>query len=145
MAHVPEDARWYWAEVIEEISVERDDQNVVHRNIVLIRADSPTEAYEKAIDIGKQYEASYQNPAGESVHARFRGLGGLDVIHDGLEHGAELMYQEDIAVSPEQIQKWICPKERLALFRAEKDSVRRPDYRSKEIVDEARKLIERQR
>lgn len=145
MAYVPKNAAWYWAEVIEEIAVGGDSRNVVHRNIVLVRADSPEEAYEKALELGKQYESSYQNPAGSLVQTRFRGLGGLDVIHDRLEHGAELLYQEDVAVSQEQIQKWICPKGRLSLFGAQQASDLRPDYGSKEIVDEVNKLMESQK
>jgi len=145
MAYVPKNAIWYWAEVIEEIGVEGDSRNVVHRNVVLIRADSPTEAYEKAIEIGKRYESSHQNPEGALVQTRFRGLGGLDVIHDNLEHGAELLYQEDIAVSQEQIQKWVCPKDRLSLFGSEEGSDLRPDYGSKEVVAEVQKLMESQK
>ncbi len=144
MAYVPKNAEWYWAEVIVEITVEGDVRNVVHRNIVLIRADSPNEAYEKALNVGEQHESSYRNPAGAVVHTSFRGLGGLEVIYDNLEDGAELFYKEDIAVSPEQIQKWICTKDKLSLFRSEERSDIRPDYSSKEIVDEAHKIMEPQ-
>ena len=143
MAYVPENAEWYWAKVIAEITVEGDDRNVLHRNILLIRADSPSEAYEKALRLGKEHEGTYLNPQGRVVRTLFHGLGDLGVIYDNLEHGAELFYKEDIAVSPEQIQKWIRPKDQLSLFRAEKrsDIQVRPDYRSGEIVDKARKLM----
>jgi hypothetical protein len=144
MTYIPKKAEWYWAEVIEEIKVERDHRNVVHRNIMLIRADSPNEAYEKALNLGKQHEGSYKNPAGAAVHTTFRGLGGLGLIYDNLEDGAELLYKENIEVSPEQLQKWICPKDQLSLFRPEERSDIRPDYSSKEIVDEADKLMETQ-
>jgi hypothetical protein len=144
MAYVPENAEWYWAEVIAEITIDGDDRNVLHRNIFLIQANSPNEAYEKALLLGKEHESSYRNPQGGIVRTRFHGLVDLGVIYDNLEHGAELFYKEDIAVSPEQIQKWVRPKDQLSLFRAEErsDIQARPDYRSGEIVDEARKLTE---
>lgn len=144
MTYIPKNTEWYWAEVIEEITVEGDNRNVVHRNVMLIRADSPNEAYEKALNLGKQHESSYQNPAGALVHTNFRGLGGLGVIYDNLEDGAELLYKENIDVSSEQIQKWICPKDQLSLFRSEGRFDIRPDYSSGEIVDEAHKLMKPQ-
>ncbi len=143
MAYFPKNAKWYWAEVVEEITVQGDLRNVVHRNIVLVHANSPQEAYNRAVEIGKRCEGSYENPEGAIVQTRFRGLGGLDVIHDKLEHGAELLYQEDIAVSEEQIGKWVCPKDRLPLFRDENEPDLKPDYGSKEIVDEVQSLLER--
>jgi hypothetical protein len=93
MVYVPEGAGWYVAEIIEEITVGGDPRNVVHRNLVLIRADSPDEAYTKALEVGGQHEGSYTNPDGRLVSTSFRGLSHLDVVHDGLEHGAELMYR----------------------------------------------------
>src|SRR5437762_11462660 len=59
MAYIPENAKWYIATLIEEITVQGDARNVVHKNLVLVRADSPGEAYEKAQLLGKQAEASY--------------------------------------------------------------------------------------
>jgi hypothetical protein len=48
MAYIPDDAKWYIAEIIMECQIEDDPRNVVHINIVLVRADSPEEAFEKA-------------------------------------------------------------------------------------------------
>jgi len=143
MAYVPKNAAWYWAEVIEEITVEGDPRNVVHRNLVLIRADSPEEAYERALEIGKQHESSYQNPEGALVQTRFREARWLGChTRQAGAWSRELLYQEDIGVSPNQIEKWICPKNRLPLFRKEEGPDLRPDYSSKEIVDQARRLME---
>jgi hypothetical protein len=71
----------------------------------LIRADSPDEAYEKAVSLGYQGEASYDNPNGQLVQIRFRGLADLDVIYDELGHGAELLFHEQVGVEPEEIEK----------------------------------------
>jgi hypothetical protein len=65
-------------------------RNVVHTNMILVRADSPEEAYQKAVQLGTARQQSYENPAGKRVECRFRGLRDLNGIHDELEHGAEL-------------------------------------------------------
>ena len=61
MGYIPEDAKWHIVDIIVEIKIENEPRNVVQTNIVLIRADSPEEAYAKAIELGKEEEASYKN------------------------------------------------------------------------------------
>jgi hypothetical protein len=142
MAYVPQGAKWYVAEIIEEITVEGDPRNVVHKNLVLIQADSPDEAYAKAVELGSEHDSSYDNPTGKLVRARFRGLGYLDVIHDDLEHGAELLYEQKTSVPEERIQEWVLPKERLTVFRKEEPALDHPDYSAKDIVEEASKMLQ---
>lgn len=142
MAYIPENSQWYVAEIIEEIVVEGDSRNVIHKNLVLIRADSPDEAYAKSLDLGRQQESSYKNPEGKVVTASFRGLGYLDVIHDKLEHGAELLYQRSMAVPKEEVQKWVLTREQLPLFRESQPPPDYPNYGSKDIVEEAKALAE---
>lgn len=141
MGYVPQGAEWYVAEVVEEIVVESDPRNVVHKNLVLIRADSPDEAYTKALEIGRQHEGSYTNPDGKLVRTSSRGLSHLDVVHDGLEHGAELMYERKTSVPEEEIRSWVLPKEQLGLFQDRGGQAKYPDYASKDIVEEAKKLV----
>jgi hypothetical protein len=38
--HTP-DAEWYLAEIVEEFRIAGETQNIVHTNLVLVRADSP--------------------------------------------------------------------------------------------------------
>src|SRR5260370_3823593 len=116
MAHIPPEAQWYVAELVVEITVEDDPRNVVHKNLVLIRADSPEEAYEKALSLGREAETFYENPAGKQVRFKFRGLSELNVIQDELDHGAELLYEQKVEVSDEEIKRWVLPKELLAVF-----------------------------
>jgi hypothetical protein len=137
MPFVPQGSKWYLAEIIEEITVEDDPRNVVHKDLVLIRADPPEEAYAKAIELGSEHDSSYRNPGGKCVRTHFRGLGYLDVIHDELEHGAELLYEQKISVPDEQIENWVLPKERLQLFQDEAPTPDYPDYRAKDITEEA--------
>ena len=141
MVYVPQGAEWYVAEIVEEIVVDGDPRNVVHRNLILVRADSPDDAYAKALEIGSQHESSYTNPDGRLVSTRFRGLSHLDVIHDALEHGAELMYERKASVPEEEISKWVLSKEQLPLFQDRGGKPNYPDYAAKDILEEAEKLI----
>ncbi len=136
MAHIPSEAKWYVAELVQQIAVEDDPRNVVHRNLVLIRADSPEEAYEKAVSLGQEGEIAYENPGGKQVRITFRGLSDLNVVHDELDHGAELVYEERVGMTDEEIEKWILPREQLNVFRPT-ERASSPDYSSKEIMGEA--------
>jgi len=140
MGYIPPQAIWYVAELIEEITVEGDLRNLVHRNLMLIRADSPEEAYQEAMQLGERAQSGYENPAGQRVRIRFRGLGALNVIYDELGHGAELLYEERIGVSDEEIAGWVRPKEQLAVFRPIQPTTG-PDYSSKEVIDAAEELL----
>src|SRR5256885_6358255 len=101
MAHIPPGTNWYLAELIMEITVEQEQRNVVHRNLHLLRADTPDAAYQKAHELGRKSETSYTNVDDRIVNHQFRGLSGLSVIHDDLEDGAELRFEEMIAVPEE--------------------------------------------
>lgn len=138
MTYIPEDAKWYLAWTVMEITVEGDPRNVVHTNLHLIRADSPDEAYEKAIALGKESEISYENPEGKLVTFVFRGLKNLVVVYDELEHGAELTYDEKIEVSEADIQRMLTPKDQLTVFDTTGVSDK-PNYEAKEVVEELAK------
>ena len=96
MGFVPKDAEWYPAEIVQELTVANDPRNVVWRNLTLVHADSPDDAYAQAVALGQSGDTEYLNPAGKLVTTRFQGLSFLDVIHDPLEHGAELMFQSSV-------------------------------------------------
>jgi hypothetical protein len=136
MAYIPINAKWYVGELIEQITVEGDPRSVVHKNLILIRADSPEQAYEKAVALGHEAEDSYENPAGKKVRTVFRGLGELNVIHDDLDHGTELLYEEHIGVTNEEIEKWVQAKNELTIFRPT-GPLKSPDYRVREVVEDA--------
>ncbi len=134
MGYIPEGAKWYLANIVQEITVDGDPRNVVHTNLILIRADSPEEAYQKAMELGTAGEDSYENIDGKRVTFRFRGLRELQVIHDELEHGAELSYREDIALDEPTIQKWVAAKEELGVFRPITPSTG-PHYACAKIIE----------
>jgi hypothetical protein len=138
MGHIPRDAEWYVADLVMEITVEGSNLNVVHRNLTLIHAKSPEQAYEKAQQIGHTSETSYHNPKGQFVEIKFRGIAKLDVIYEQLEDGAELAFEELIGVSSEDIQSMITPKDRLDVFVPPTPGKERdPDYRSQGVIDRA--------
>ena len=114
---------------------EGDRRNVVHTNLILVRADSPDEAYEKAMALGKRGNTKYKNIDGKTVTIRFRGLRELNVIHDGLEHACEITFTEDVGVRENKIKSWISPKRKLGVF-APIPPHRGPDYASGDIMRE---------
>lgn len=135
---------WFLAELVMKITVADDSRNVVHQNLVLIRADSAEEAYEKAIQSGKKEEISYDNPAGKAVHFHFEGVSDLIDIIDELEDGVELDFHYTVAMPDEKIRSLVPPRDRLRAFlpprRAEG-----PDYTSAEIMAEVARMMEAER
>ena len=116
MGFIPVDARWYLADVVIEHRLDGDADNLVYVNTHLIEAGSPDVAYDKAVVLGRGEEREYENTDGRLVRVLFRGLRELNVIHEPLEDGAELMYTEDIDVPEEQLREWGRPRERLGVF-----------------------------
>ncbi|MGB8772166.1 MAG: DUF4288 domain-containing protein [Candidatus Korobacteraceae bacterium] len=133
-------AEWHIAELVLKITVEGDERNLVQKNLMLIKANSPADAYDKAIILGNEHAMSYQNPHGKQVHIQFIGLSRLNAVYDRLEDGAELLYEEYVGVSDEQIRELVVPKHLLEPFRNVESS--RPDYSSAEVLREASKLVE---
>jgi Domain of unknown function (DUF4288) len=135
MGHVPTGTQWYTAELVMEITVAEALHNVVHKNLVLVRADTPEEAHRKAIGLGQKAETSYLNPKDRLVRIQFRGVSKLDVMYENLEDGAELTFEEQVGVTPEDIERLIPPKERLQVFIAPRPGREHdPDYRSKAVI-----------
>ncbi len=141
MGHVPQDAKWYIAELIVEIRVEGSAANIVHQNLVLVRADSPDEAFRNAVTIGSNYASSYSNPEGRLVTTAYRGISYLDVIHDDLENGAELLFSQQTSVAEEQIERLLRTRDELLLFKDQLVESGVPDYASGEVVKEALQLL----
>ena len=116
MGYIPADAKWYLAEIVEEIRIEGEVENIVHTNTVLVRADSPEEACERATALGKEGEMTYTNPENRTVHTIYRGLRDLNVIHGELEHGTELIYSKQTDMSESDLARWVSPKGDLGVF-----------------------------
>jgi hypothetical protein len=140
MAYIPESAEWYLAEIVEEIIVEGDSRHIVHTNLVLIQAKTPEQAHDKAMELGTAREQSYENPDGKAVKFRFRGLHDLNVIHDKLEHGAELIYWANLDWDESAIRGWVTSKENLGAFKPISRSTG-PNYSSGKIMEAVHRMI----
>ena len=116
MAYVPCNAEWFFAQIVLEIRVAGSKRNVVHVNYVLVHASSPKDAFKRAMSMGKQGNSSYVNELGKRVTIRFRGLRDLDVIHDPLEDGCEIMYGERLGMTERSLRKLVRPKRQLEVF-----------------------------
>lgn len=127
-----QDIKWYVAEIIIHITVEGDSRSVVHNNMILVRATSDEEAYEQAVKLGKEAEQSYLNIDGKRVDSHFRGLHDLNLIHDNLEHGTEIIYSEEIGKDEVEIKSLLTPKEKLGIFAPRKPNAG-PNYSSGEV------------
>ena len=141
MAFIPKDAIWYLAQVVLEINVEGESRNVVHVNYILVRADSAENAYDKAVRLGTQHESQYLNGKGQEVRIRFRGLRNLTVVYEALEDGAEILYEEKVGLTEEELADLVKSKACLGIFAPDQAS-RGPDYGSEEIRREAENLAE---
>jgi hypothetical protein len=141
MAYIPRNARWYIAEIVERFRVQGDPRAVVHVNLCLIEARQPAIAYRKALALGKAAETTYLNPQGRKVSVEFLGLRELNVVHDRLEHGAELLYHEYVGLTATAARKLVTTRKDLAVFRPLEPSSG-PDYSSAEVLEAALKLID---
>ena len=128
-AFIPEGAKWFLADLVLAIRVGKGKRVTVHVNTVLVRADSPTEAFKKAAELGRSEELTYENAAGEPVRFTFLGLKNLDVVHDELEHGSELRFTESIGRTMKKARALVARRRRLSVFRPREPSAA-PDYAS---------------
>ncbi|MHB1557241.1 MAG: DUF4288 domain-containing protein [Isosphaeraceae bacterium] len=134
MGFIPAGARWYLADIVLEHVIEGDPRNVVHVNTHLVEAESPGEAYEKAIALGRGSELEYLNTDAKTVRVVFRGLRELGVIHDPLEDGAEIAYRESVGVSEAELSGWLVPRERLGVFAPRRPKTDGPNYLPESVM-----------
>ncbi len=103
---------WFVATVIFKSEIEGEpspDEWMCSQDINVIRAPNREIAYEKAINIGKSHEHSYQNMYGDKVVWTFVGLENLEelsnkVIRDGTEVWGRIFHSnnpDDLVVSKE--------------------------------------------
>jgi|SRR5689334_23072913 hypothetical protein len=128
MGYVPKGARWYLADVVLEHVIEGDRRNLVHVNTHLVEAASPEEAYNKARKLGRTSQLQYLNTDGKRVRVRYRGLRELNVVHDELEDGVELMFDEVVAVPESRLRRWAKSKKELRVFAPRHPRTSGPNY-----------------
>lgn len=90
MSNSPEIDRWYIAELTEEVSLEGDPQNVVHKKTRVIFADSAQQAYEKALTMITEHEIGYLNEHHKTVRTRFWGLREMPLTNEDMDRAGML-------------------------------------------------------
>ena len=116
-SHLYETRKWYISHEI--LCAQPDDQRIdepltVWENLILIRANGPEEAYEKAMEHGRISENEIRIN-GKKGHFKFCGLKDLMLVYDELEHGAELEWYE-MELTSAQANELTKPKEQLHAF-----------------------------
>ena len=110
MPNSPETARWYIAELTEEVTLEGDPQNVVHKKTRVIFADTPQDAYDKALTMITEHEVGYLNEHHKAVRTRFWGLRELNLSNEDMDragilpesHAGNARRRNSTGLSPEQ-------------------------------------------
>lgn len=134
----PSKQQWYVAELVVAIAVEGHVETVVHRNLVLLRAENDDAAYDHAIELGKELNDTDVNPAGRAVTKEFLGLGDLAKVHDELEDGAELCFSEKLVADKDALRAALPSRGQLTAFRPRTESP--IDYRSRDVVEMMKKM-----
>ena len=137
MANSSNNIKWYLAELVEEIQIDGESENVVHNNLVLIHADTPEEAYKKALARGSAMNDTYEISPGKKVVSTFRGLSDLNPILDELEDGATIAYEELTGLSAEEISDMVPEKDLLGAFQSDDDE----NDSNSAVLEEAMRII----
>lgn len=114
-----ENRNWFIVEIIEKCEpVSRNDKNDLRRvttwgNHHLIKANSPEEAFDKAIKLGKEKNYKFTNSDKVEMESIFVGIGELLPIYEDIEDGAELMWNDYGFISNRRTMKMPYKKEEL--------------------------------
>ena len=85
--------------------------------IVLVHADSPEEAYSKALALLDDSEFVYRNDEGVPVRERYLGISELDILQTTtLDDGTEVATKIMTNVTSDELRALVRDKERLSLF-----------------------------
>ena len=115
MANSPELSRWYIAELTEEVTLEGDPQHVVHRKTRIIFADSPDDAYEKALSMISEQELNYLNEHHKAVRTRFWGLRELTLSNEDMDR-AGILPHERRSTARRRNSTGLTPEQQFALM-----------------------------
>ena len=115
-----ENGNWYIVELIEKCEpVERNENQDLRRvttwgNHYLIKAESPEEAFDKAVEIGKECEFKFTNTDNLEMEWIFVGIGDLLPIYENIiEDGVELMWNDYGFISNRRATRMALTKEEL--------------------------------
>lgn len=86
----------------------------VWENLILIKAKSPQQAYQKAIRHGRASEQAVRIDDEDGM-CKFRGLRDLTLIYDELKDGAELEWRV-LRISPGELDRLVTTKRKMQAF-----------------------------
>ena len=113
--------KWYLAHEILYIEVNEalnQESFWVWENLILIQADNPEEALDKAMINGQNSEGPVEIH-GIKGYLTFKGLKNLILIYDELEDGAELEWME-YEVNKEKLEQMVRTKQDMQAFNLKK-------------------------
>ena len=120
------DTGWYVAVIIELFEYYDEDRSnparecTANENLVLIRAETPDEAFEKAVQLGKGLEGvECVDDTGRTGEWRFIGLNDLLPVYDQLEDGAEIMWTKHDGVTVSSVEQMATLKSDLTAFQTD--------------------------
>jgi hypothetical protein len=107
MSDSPENARWFIAELIEELILSGNVRNVVHRKTRVIFADSHQDAFEKALALSTEHETSYINQKHDAPQTRYWCFHELNLMSEEkaskVETKARPHFRRSDNITPEQV------------------------------------------
>jgi hypothetical protein len=112
-----EPVSWYLSrEIIYFEFADQDDQDEyqVWENLILINAQSPEEAYQKALKHGSDSEGEVTID-GRKGRSKFKGLKTLVPVYEDIEDGAEIEWLEYV-VEKDKLESLVTSKENLPAF-----------------------------
>jgi len=115
MTDSPETSRWYIAELTEEVTLEGDPKHVVHRKTRVIFADSPEDAYEKALSMITEHELNYLNEYNKAVRTRFWGLREMNLSNEDMDR-AGILPQNRLGAARRKNSTGLSPEQQFALL-----------------------------
>jgi len=116
MPHTSQTAdRWYIAELTEEVTLEGDPQNLVHKKTRVIFADSPQDAYEKALSMITEHEISYINEHHRAIRTRFWGLRELNLSNEDMDR-AGMLPEDRRGAARRRNSTGLSPEQQFALL-----------------------------
>jgi len=107
--------RWYIAELTEEVTLEGDPQNLVHKKTRVIFADPPQDAYEKALSMITEHEISYINEHHKAIRTRFWGLRELNLSNEDMER-IGMLPEDRAGIARRRNSTGLSPEQQFALL-----------------------------
>ena len=107
--------RWYVAELTEEVTLEGDPKNLIHKKTRVIFADSPQDAYEKALSMITEHEISYLNEYHKTIRTRFWGLRELKLSNEDMDR-AGILPEDRIGNARRRNSTGLSPEQQFALL-----------------------------